>query len=44
MTPQERASTDLHENVLNGIAYDGKTGLFYLTGKRWRVIFAGRFR
>jgi len=44
MTPQERASTDSHENVLNGIAYDAKTGLFYLTGKRWRVIFAGRFR
>ncbi len=44
MTPDERASTNSHENVLNGIAYDGKTGLFYLTGKRWRAIFAGRFR
>jgi glutamine cyclotransferase len=44
MTPEERASTNATENVLNGIAYDGKTGLFYLTGKRWRAIFVGRFR
>ena len=44
MTPDERASTNSAENVLNGIAYDDKTGLFYLTGKRWRAIFAGRFR
>ena len=44
MTPDERASTNSAENVLNGIAYDAKTGLFYLTGKRWRTIFVGRFR
>jgi glutaminyl-peptide cyclotransferase len=44
MTPEERASTNSQENVLNGIAYDAKTGLFYLTGKRWRAIFVGRFR
>jgi glutamine cyclotransferase len=44
MTPEERSSTNSNENVLNGIAYDGRTGLFYLTGKRWRAIFAGRFR
>jgi glutaminyl-peptide cyclotransferase len=44
MTPDERASTNSTENVLNGIAYDGNTGLFYLTGKRWRAIFVGRFR
>jgi glutaminyl-peptide cyclotransferase len=44
MTPEERASTNSNENVLNGIAYDAKTGLFYLTGKRWRAIFVGRFR
>ena len=43
MTPDERASTNSAENVLNGIAYDAKTGLFYLTGKRWRAIFVGRF-
>ena len=30
-------------NVLNGIAYDNATGLFYVTGKRWRTIFVGRF-
>ena len=44
MTPDERASTNSGENVLNGIAYDAKTGLFYLTGKRWRAIYVGRFR
>ena len=44
MTPDERASTNSAENVLNGIAYDAKTGLFYLTGKRWRAIVVGRFR
>jgi glutamine cyclotransferase len=44
MTTDERASTNSAENVLNGIAYDDKTGLFYLTGKRWRAIFVGRFR
>jgi glutamine cyclotransferase len=30
-------------NVLNGIAYDKGSGLFYVTGKRWRTIFVGRF-
>jgi len=43
MTPNERASTNTNDNVLNGIAYDANTGLFYITGKRWRVIFSGRF-
>jgi glutamine cyclotransferase len=31
------------QNVLNGIAHDGQTGRFYLTGKRWKSIFIGRF-
>jgi glutaminyl-peptide cyclotransferase len=43
MNPQERAEIDTSESVLNGIAYDSKTGLFYLTGKLWKTIFAGRF-
>jgi glutamine cyclotransferase len=44
MTPQERAQIGSDDNnVLNGIAHDAKTGLFYLTGKRWPVIFVGRF-
>jgi glutaminyl-peptide cyclotransferase len=43
MSPQERAAIDTPENVLNGIAYDAKTGLFYLTGKLWKTIFTGRF-
>ncbi len=30
-------------NVLNGIAHDKASGLFYVTGKRWRTIFTGRF-
>jgi len=25
------------------LSVDGKTGDFYLTGKRWKVIFRGRF-
>jgi len=27
------------DNVLNGIAYDDETGRFWLTGKRWPVIY-----
>src|SRR5215468_2861050 len=45
MTPDERSQIefDSGNHVLNGIAYDDKTGLFYLTGKRWKTIFSGRF-
>jgi glutaminyl-peptide cyclotransferase len=45
MTADERAQIDSDRGnyVLNGIAYDEKTGLFYLTGKRWNTIFSGRF-
>ena len=35
--------TASYNNVLNGIAYDKASGLFYVTGKRWRTIFVGRF-
>jgi len=31
------------QNVLNGIAYDKASGNFYVTGKRWRTIFVGKF-
>jgi glutamine cyclotransferase len=43
MNAEERAQTDDSDNVLNGIAYDAITGRFYLTGKRWKSIFVGRF-
>jgi glutaminyl-peptide cyclotransferase len=43
MSSEERAEIDTPESVLNGIAYDAKTGLFYLTGKLWKTIFTGRF-
>jgi len=44
MSVAERAQVDASsESVLNGIAYDDASGLFYLTGKLWPVIFAGRF-
>ena len=44
MTQAQRAQVaSSPENVLNGIAHDAATGLFYLTGKRWSVIFVGRF-
>jgi glutamine cyclotransferase len=35
--------TSSEQNVLNGIAYDKASGLFYVTGKRWRTIFVGKF-
>jgi glutamine cyclotransferase len=35
--------TSSEQNVLNGIAYDKASGLFYVTGKQWRTIFVGRF-
>jgi len=35
--------TASEQNVLNGIAYDKASGNFYVTGKRWRTIFVGRF-
>jgi glutaminyl-peptide cyclotransferase len=43
MSPEERDTIDPSESVLNGIAYNAKTGLFYLTGKLWRTIFVGSF-
>lgn len=30
---------DIDNNVLNGIAYDEKEDVFYITGKRWDHIF-----
>jgi glutamine cyclotransferase len=42
MTADERATAEGNENVLNGIAYEPRSDLFYLTGKRWRNIFATR--
>ena len=35
--------TSSEQNVLNGIAYDKASGNFYVTGKRWRTIFVGKF-
>jgi glutaminyl-peptide cyclotransferase len=39
LTPRERLTAD----VLNGIAYDPATDLFYLTGKLWPKVFAVAF-
>lgn len=46
----DRMSAEEHEYlesdsnfVLNGIAYDSRSKLFYITGKNWRTIFTGRF-
>ena len=33
------AGWDPSDNVLNGIAYDGRSGHFYVTGKRWPKLF-----
>jgi glutamine cyclotransferase len=44
MTPEDKKQvTSSEQNVLNGVAYDKATGLFYVTGKRWRTIFVGKF-
>jgi glutamine cyclotransferase len=44
MTADEKRRLASNDNyVLNGIAHDASTGLFYLTGKRWKNIFVGRF-
>jgi glutaminyl-peptide cyclotransferase len=45
MTADEQAQINIDRGnfVLNGIAHDAGTGLFYLTGKRWPAIFSGRF-
>ena len=42
-TDADKKQVTSEENVLNGIAYDKASGLFYVTGKRWRTIFVGRF-
>jgi glutamine cyclotransferase len=45
MSADEKAQIDNDSGnyVLNGIAHDGATGTFYVTGKRWKTIFSGRF-
>jgi glutamine cyclotransferase len=40
---EQRYITSDSNFVLNGIAYDRLTKLFYITGKNWRTIFTGRF-
>jgi glutamine cyclotransferase len=30
---------DFSNNVLNGIAFDKETGDFFITGKRWSLLF-----
>ena len=38
-TNDRMLSWDSANNVLNGIAYDQVTGDYFLTGKRWSLIF-----
>lgn len=42
-TDADKKQVSAEENVFNGIAYDKASGLFYVTGKRWRTIFVGKF-
>jgi glutamine cyclotransferase len=42
-TDADKRQVAEEQNVLNGIAYDKASGNFYVTGKRWRTIFVGRF-
>ena len=40
---EQRRQVDSHSNnVLNGIAYSKERGTFFLTGKRWHIIFEVR--
>jgi glutaminyl-peptide cyclotransferase len=45
MSTEEKSLIDIDSGnyVLNGIAHDNATGTFYVTGKRWKSIFSGRF-
>ena len=43
MTDADKKQVAEEQNVLNGIAYDKATSTFYVTGKRWRTIFVGKF-
>ena len=44
MSLQERQHIQSDNNfVLNGIAYDPAQKIFYITGKNWMTIYAGRF-
>jgi glutamine cyclotransferase len=44
MNPNEQRYLSTDSNfVLNGIAYDASSKLFYITGKNWRMIFTGQF-
>jgi glutamine cyclotransferase len=43
MTDADKRQVSDEQNVLNGIAYDKAMGVFYVTGKRWRTIFVGKF-
>jgi glutamine cyclotransferase len=42
-TDADKRQVSSEENVLNGIAHDKASGLFYVTGKKWRTIFTGKF-
>jgi glutamine cyclotransferase len=45
LSAEEQTYLDSDSNfVLNGIAYDNATKLFYVTGKNWRTIFTGQFQ
>jgi len=41
-TEQKRQVDSHPNNVLNGIAYSNERGTFFLTGKRWPIIFEVR--
>jgi glutamine cyclotransferase len=45
MSADEKALIDMDSGnyVLNGIAFNNATSTFYVTGKRWKSIFSGRF-
>ena len=42
MTPDERANAEVRTMSSTASPMMGATGLFYLTGKRWKTIFSTR--
>lgn len=44
LSAEERAQLQTGHEVLNGIAYNGETGRFFLTGKHWPKLFEVEFR
>ena len=41
---QQLRTYDWHANLIHGLAYDPAEEVFYVTGKRWNIIFKIKIR